>query len=118
MKFKTTQKEIKSNFQYVISIDYCGLGSLLRYDNPIAYTIRGKGGCLGWGSDVYDLGDGVAVVTGYAPFGNVKPDYEVVRKYRDLAEQIRKSLKWNEQEAALKALQQDFLREVIPVEKK
>lgn len=64
MKFKTTQKAIRANYNKIICVPYCGLQTLLNYENPVAYTIRHEG----WAADIYDMGGGVAIVTGYAPF--------------------------------------------------
>ena len=77
MKFKTTQKAIKTNYNTIICIPYCGLQNLLNYKSPVAYTVRREG----WAADIYDMGGGVAIVTGYAPFGNVRPSYELRERY-------------------------------------
>ena len=93
MKFKTTQKQIKTNYT-VIKVPYCGLQTLLRYRSPIAYTTRVEG----WASDVYDLGYGVAVSTGYQPFGgDFGLDFQAIEKEaegktRDEVDQIINSL--------------------------
>lgn len=84
MKFKTTQKEIKSNYRTVIKIGYCSAQYLLGYETPVAYTC----GTNGWNADVYTFG-GVAIVTGYRPFGNVEPDYNLLRAYEEKAEEIQ-----------------------------
>lgn len=76
-KFKTTQKAIKASYSTIISVPYCKLQSLLSYESPVAYTVRREG----WAADVYDMGGGVAIATGYAPFGNVRPSYELLRRY-------------------------------------
>lgn len=82
MKFKTTSKQIKNNYFTIISIGYCGLQSLLSYENPIAYNK----GVYGWNFDLYDF-DGVAICTGYrlAPSKNSKNDYSIVKKYEELS---------------------------------
>lgn len=110
MKFKTTQKEIKANYNTIICVSYCGLQNLLNYDSPIAYTVRREG----WAADIYDMGGGVAISTGYAPFGNVRPSYELRERYEKQAKQIRYnySLKWEEQREQLKTLQREFIAEV------
>lgn len=82
MKFKTTKKEITSTFATVICVPYCGLQNLLNYESPIAYTSRREG----WAADIYNMGGGVAIVTGYAPFGNVRPAYELRERYETQAE--------------------------------
>lgn len=83
MKFKTTKKAIMSNYGTVISVGYCNSQHLLNYENPIAYVC----GCNGWKADIYDI-DGTAIVTGYAPFGNVEASYELCKKYEKEARKI------------------------------
>ena len=46
MKFKTTQKAIKTNYNTIICISYCGLQNLLNYESPVAYTVRREGWAL------------------------------------------------------------------------
>ena len=58
----------------IICVPYCGLQNLLNYESPVAYTARREG----WAADIYDMGGGVAIVTGYTPFGNIRPYYESV----------------------------------------
>lgn len=110
MKFKTTQKAIKTNYNTIICIPYCGLQNLLNYESPVAYTVRREG----WAADIYDMGGGVAIVTGYAPFGNVRPSYELRERYETKAEKIRYnySLAWEEQREQLKQLARVFIEEV------
>lgn len=84
MKFKTTQKAIKANYTNIIYVGYCDLQHLLTYENPIAYTVRREG----WGADIYEVNSNTAIVTGYAPFGNVHPAYDVVRRYDNTAKHI------------------------------
>lgn len=65
MKFKSTKKEITERFRKVIKVPYCKAQNLTRFSDPIAYI-----DCIyGWIADIYDLGDGVALCTGYKPFG-------------------------------------------------
>lgn len=110
MKFKTTQKAIKANYNTIICVPYCGLQNLLNYESPVAYTDRREG----WAADIYDMGGGVAIVTGYAPFGNVRPDYEVCRRYEEQGRKIRSdySITWEEQRDALRELLEKFVKEV------
>ena len=86
MKARTTQKEIKNSYKNIISVPYCALQNLLNYQNPVAYTSRREG----WASDIYSI-DGVAISTGYAPFGNIKPSYSELKVVEDAAERIRYS---------------------------
>ena len=83
MKFKTTRKQINQNYSSIISIGYCDAQYLLQGKNPIAYNA----GYCGWNCDIYDI-NGVAVVTGYRPWGNIHPDYKLIKKYEDEARKI------------------------------
>lgn len=116
MKFKTTQKEIRANFNKIICVPYCGLQTLLSYESPVAYTVRREG----WGADIYDMGGGVAIVTGYAPFGNIRPSYKLREWYETQAEKIRYdySLSYNQQREDLKILARDFIRGVVVMNKR
>ena len=110
MKFKTTQKAIKANYNTIICVPYCGLQNLLNYESPVAYTVRREG----WAADIYDMGGGVAIVTGYAPFGNVRPSYELRERYETQAEKIYYdySLSYEQQREGLKSLARDFIKGV------
>jgi hypothetical protein len=114
MKFKTTQKAIRANYNKIICVPYCGLQNLLNYENPVAYTIRREG----WAADIYDMGGGVAIVTGYAPFGNIRPSYELRERYEKQAEKIRYdySLSYEQQRESLKSLVRDFIKGVCNYE--
>lgn len=80
MKYKTTRKRVMEIIPTVISVGYCDLQALLSYEEPAAFTA----GTYGWNADVYNFGY-AAIVTGYRPFGNVKPDYELVQRYEQEA---------------------------------
>ena len=108
MKFKTTQREIKENYKTVISVPYCGLQNLLNYESPVAYTVRREG----WAADIYDMGNGVAITMGYAPFGNVRPSYELRERYEKQAEKVRYIPSYEEKVKALQKLQKAFIEEV------
>ena len=108
MKFKTTQKEIRANFNKIICVSYCGLQNLLNYESPVAYTVRREG----WAADIYDMGGGIAIVTGYAPFGNIRPPYELRERYEKQAEKIRYEYSYDRQRESLKSLARDFVKEV------
>ena len=82
MKFRTTQKEIKNGYGYIFSIPYCDAWHLLRGREPEAYTA----GVYGWNADIYSHG-GVAIVTGYRPFGKATPR-ELLKKYEQKARKI------------------------------
>ncbi len=108
MKYRATQKEIRDGFNAVIAVPYCSLPSLLTFESPIAYTVRREG----WGADIYDVGNGVAIATGYAPFGNYKPSYEVRQMYENLARRVLNGYSYNEAKEELRYLLVDFIEEV------
>lgn len=106
MKISTTQKEIKNTYKNIISVPYCALQNLLNYQNPVAYTTRREG----WASDVYSI-DGVAISTGYAPFGNIKPSYSELKAVEVAAEKIRYgNLPYTDMLSALNALLSEFIK--------
>lgn len=116
MKYKTTQKAIKESYSKIVKVGYCNLQSLLNFKTPVAYTC----GSDGWHADIYDI-NGVAIVTGYRPFGNITPDYKIVEKYNQLGKEIYEeehnpSKDWNkereEKENRLNQLIKQFIEEV------
>lgn len=80
MKYKTTNKEINGGFADVLRVGYCDLQYLLNYESPEAYTC----GRDGWHSDIYNIGMGCAISTGYAPTGSKVP-YDLIRDYESRA---------------------------------
>ena len=109
MKFRVTQKEIKANFGKIICVPYCSFQNLLCWESPVAYTTRREG----WAAYIYDMGGGVAIVTGYAPFGNIRPAHELLERYEKQAEAVRYdySLSWAEQREKLRQLAKEFIAE-------
>lgn len=109
MKFKTTKKEIKNNYHTIISVGYCSLQHLLNCVEAAAYTA----GTNGWCADIYTFGN-VAIVTGYAPFGNIKPGYEKTKEYDDVAAKLcsDRSIPYAELKDRLYALIKKFIEEV------
>ena len=108
MKFKTTQKAIKEGYSNIIKVGYCSLQYLLYYKKPIAYTC----GVYGWNADIYDVGCGVAICTGYRPFGNVEVDYELSKEYNEKAEKIICNSKIENVKEELDELLKEFLEKV------
>lgn len=109
MKYKTTKSAVMNGYENKIAISYCALQTLLRYESESAYTVRREG----WAADIYDFGN-TAIVTGYAPFGNIRPGYEVCKKYEKAAEKIayNYNLKGDEQKQQLRKLIDEFIKEV------
>ena len=120
MKYQTTKKTILSNYPNVIKVGYCSLQTLLKFHSPSAYTASKT---YGWRADVYEITPDTVIVTGYAPFGNIVPDYETIKKYEEKA-QKESDLAWNRRESssqaysnelnAMDALLHEFIQEVKP----
>lgn len=110
MKYKTTQKAVKGGYSYVIQIPYCAAQHLLSHHNPVAYTVRREG----WAADIYDF-DQVAIVTGYAPFGNVKPEYTTIAAYEEQANKITNNplIIKQQQKIAVNYLLELFIKKTI-----
>lgn len=70
-KINVTRKYVCSNFTNIISVPYCALQDLLRYESPLWFT----SGIYGWNADVYMIDFDTCIVTGYRPFGNIRPTY-------------------------------------------
>ena len=111
MKFKVTKKEIRNNYDRIISIGYCNAQWLLKYEEPIAYSTRSEG----WACDYYDV-DGVLISTGYAPLTarNTHSNYDIVRRYNEQAEKIacNCSLSHEERKTQINALLKKYIKEV------
>lgn len=106
MLFKTTNKAIRNNYSKIIEISYCAAQNLLRGVNRIAYT----SGVYGWNADLYEV-NGVAIVTGYRPIGNIHPDYDLVREYDQKAEQVN-DYDWDVRREKINNLLEEFVRTV------
>lgn len=113
MKFKSTKRDIMANYGNIIKVDYCDLQNLLKYESPIAYTA----GVYGWNADIYDFG-GIAICTGYRPFGNIRPNWQIVEKYEKEAENIYNNYRYEEGRKALRELQKNFMEEVLKNDQK
>ena len=106
MKTQTTQKYIRAIENNIISIPYCNIQHLLTYTDANYYNA----GVYGWNCDIYVLNN-CMIVTGYRPFGNIKPKYDLCRKYDDLARDILNdhSIPWETQRDELNALLEEFV---------
>ncbi len=104
MKLKTTKKSVLQNFSAVYQVGYCRLYNLLRELKPVAYIENSTG----WRADVYNLGDGIALTTGYTPFGQ-KIDSEVINEYEFKAKLARCT---ENKEAATNDLINQFKEEI------
>jgi len=79
MKLQTTKKQIRQNFNTVLSIGYCDAQYLLNHKAPFAYSA----GVYGWSCDYYQVGN-VCISTGYSPIGT-HVDYSLLRELESKA---------------------------------
>ena len=95
----------------VIEIGFCGVQHLMQGLEPVAYTC----GTYGWNADVYQISPTTAIVTGYRPFGNISPDYDVVSTYEGVAERIAYdyNLDYNERMDRIAKLRREFVDNVL-----
>lgn len=108
MKYKTTKKDVMNGYNNIICVSYYALQQLLSCESETAYTTRAEG----WGADIYQFGN-TAIVTGYAPFGNIRPCYEVNQSYEQRATEATKGIyKWEEKKAILQELIKEYIQEV------
>lgn len=116
-KIKTTKKEVKKN-PWIISVGYCDMQHLLRYQNPIAYSTRREG----WACDYYDINhnkqhNNIIISTGYSPLNNknTKFDYKVLREYENKAKDIlhNNDIGIKETEKLINKLLDDFINNEV-----
>lgn len=112
MKLKTTKKAVNETYPDVISVGFCALQTILSFEKPFAYTTGVKGFC----ADIYDM-DGIAIVTGYAPFGNHNANNELCKKYEEKAMVVMKTYNrtfdYLETKCLMRNLLEQFVKEVI-----
>lgn len=108
MKYRTTQKEIRANYKNVIRVGYCNLQYMLNFKTASAYTATR----YGWGADIYEVSPDTVIVTGYAPFGTIKPDYNTIRDFEIRAEEIRHNNNYEDMPAELDKLIAEFVETV------
>lgn len=119
MKVKVTKKQIVDNYCHIISVGYCDLQDLLKFKKASYYTC----GVYGWNNDIYDLGCGVVIVTGYRPFGNIKASYyHLTKKYNEKAKKVYNKyydnkIKYETKEKQIDKLLKEFVNECLQLEK-
>lgn len=112
MKRKTTRKELRGLFTTIICVGYCNLQSLLVDIDPAYYLTRPEG----WAADAYIVDINTIIVTGYAPFGNISPEYDLQRKYELWAQRVIGDglhIDTENKLEKLAALRADFVRECL-----
>jgi hypothetical protein len=108
MKTKITRKRVFETHKHVIQVGYCDLCYLLKFRQPSFYTTRVEG----WGADIYSIGN-AAIVTGYAPFGNIVPSYDFIKSFDDKAQAIQSEpIPCEDKRTRTTSLLEDFLNQV------
>lgn len=113
MNFRVYEDSVMENFPVVIKVDYCCLQYLLDDFPVVGHTEQKEGG---W-ADIYGFGN-AAIVTGYAPFGNIEPSYDLCRRYDLEGEKInglfwRGEINIGEKRKRLLGLINDFIGDAI-----
>ena len=109
MKFRTTGKAIKANYD-AVALGYCEVQTLFSGTEPNAYTC----GVYGWNADIYTNGH-KAIVTGYRPTGRApRLSFDDVRGYEQTARLIVSdySKPYEERQAKLAELRADFFSKI------
>ena len=110
IKTQVTKKAILNGFKNVIAISYCGAQFLLTYKNAQYYTYSN---IYGWRADVYIISEDTAIVTGYAPFGNIQPDYNKLKEYEQKAEAVRSTVRdYNDRRDIINGYLNEFIKEL------
>lgn len=109
MKFKTTKKAIKESYKIILGIGYCDMQTLLRFDEPFAYSSRAEG----WACDYYDI-ENICISTGYNYIDTntkkIKDLKTIVRSYENKAREVQQ--KYLDYETT-KQLTMDLLKNFI-----
>ena len=112
IKTQVTRKQIQNSYTNIISIPYCNAQYLLNYKHPEHFTYSRA---YGWRADVYIIDCDTVIVTGYAPFGNIKPDRDTVKAFEEKAEKLVHNAynqPFEERQAQLAALLDEFVTTV------
>ena len=92
-KAKVTAKWIKESYNKRLSVGYCAMQFLLKYEDPAYYTC----GSSGWNSDNYYFPEyDLLISTGYNPVsGTIKTDCDLIDKYEEQARAILENPGWD-----------------------
>ena len=101
-KINVTRKYVRDSLTNIICVPYCGLQDLLRYEAPCWFT----SGIYGWNADVYMIDYNTCIVTGYRPFGNIRPSYALIDTFNRAAQKTDTAEKCRD-------LLNEFLKEVL-----
>ena len=78
---RLTKKQIKEGYSIIAYCGYCDLYYTLLQAKKVGHTERAEG----WGANIYEITPSICIVTGYAPFGNLRLNYEFTHSYEEVA---------------------------------
>lgn len=86
MDLQLRRKDVVDAFPYIIKVGYCELQYTLKALDMerVGYTC----GVNGWNADVYRLEKGIALTTGYRPFGNIRVDSDRLRALEEAVQAV------------------------------
>ena len=84
MSMRLYKKHVRAEYPIVVYCGYCNLQYTLHFAQAIGHTERAEG----WGCDIYELAPGIALTTGYDPFGTRRLPSALTARYEAKAEQI------------------------------
>lgn len=109
---EVTRKSVKAHYEHIIRVGYCELQHLLKGEASHAYIARVEG----WAADVYEFPElDAAIVTGYAPFGNIQPARDVNARYDKFAAWIldKYCTDWETARRALRIVLEAYIKGAI-----
>ena len=110
MKVRVTRKEVLLHYNNIISVGYCDLQWLLKNREANCCTA----GVYGWNADVYVIDNDTAIVTGYRPFGNIRPICEIVKAFDGTARVCHDmEMSHYDRQCLLEQLITAFIKEVL-----
>lgn len=92
MSMRVYKKHVRAAYPIVAYCGYCDLWYTLYFTPKIGHTERAEG----WGCDIYELAPGIALTTGYAPFGNRSLPLALTERYEKEAKKILAGCTYND----------------------
>ena len=114
MTIKLTKKDIERNYTNIIELGYCDLYHMVRQYKKVGYG----SGVYGWNYDCYEINENTCIITGYRPFGNIKPDFKVIDKFNKKERNTLETISYingdyNIRSKKLIKLMNQFIKEVL-----
>ena len=112
-KQKTSMTTISKYWKYVFSCGYCDLQNIFNGENPQYYN----SGVYGWNCDIYcDYEKDIAITTGYRNTRGKRIPHEIIKKYDEIAKEIKNKYSFTQYENMKKELaenKENFLQELL-----